>query len=284
MLSNPDQTITQNDSSIQILNADTYVSQSSLENEAESFVQLKSLRLKYPKNILIGYININSIRNKFESFSMMVKDYLDVLIISETKIDSTFPDSQFQILGFKKPLRLDVTENSGGILVYVRDNLISRKIPNINVPDDIQVIPFDINVRKQKWLLLPIYRPPHQNQAYFTEQLSQLLDRLSGFENVLVFGDFNMEPNNHHLCSLLEKHDLINIVKGPTCFKSSKGRCIDLILTNKRHSLMKTQSFETGFSDHHHLIYTILKQPTARFLQKNWYIETTKNVQKSALC
>ena len=65
--------------------------------------------------------------------------------------------------------------------------------------------------------------------------------------------------NNQHLCSLLEKHDLINIVKGPTCFRSSKGRCIDLILTNKRHSLMKAQSFETGFSDHHHLIYTILK-------------------------
>ena len=114
MLSNPDQTITQNDSSIQILNADTYVSQSSLENEAESFVQLKSIRLKYPKNIIIGYININSIRNKFESFSMMVKDYLDVLIISETKIDSTFPDSQFQILGFKKLLRLDVKEKVVG--------------------------------------------------------------------------------------------------------------------------------------------------------------------------
>ena len=199
MLSNPDQIIMQNDSSIQILNADTYVLQSSLENEAESFVQQKTLPLKYPKNIIIGYINIISIRNKFESFSMTVKDYLDVLIFSEIKIDSLFPDSQCQILGFKKPLRLDVTENSGRILVYVRDNLISRKIPNINVPDDIQVIPFDINERKQKWLLLPIYRPPHQNQAYFTEQLSQLLESLSEFENVLILGDFNMEPNNQYL-------------------------------------------------------------------------------------
>ena len=111
-----------------------------------------------------------------------------------------------------------MTENSSGILVYDRDNLISRKISNINVPDDIQVIPFDINVRKQKWLLLPIYRPPHRYQAYFTEQLSQLLDRLPGFESVLVLGDFKMEPNNQHLCSLLEKHDLINIIKGLTCF------------------------------------------------------------------
>ena len=131
-----------------------------------------------------------------------MKDNLDVLIIAETKIDSTFPDSQFQILGFKKPLRLDVTENSGGILVYVRDNLISRKIPDVDVPNDIQVIPFEINVRKRKWLLLPICKPPQQNQAYFIEQISQLLDRRPGFENVLVLGDFNMEPNNQNLCSL----------------------------------------------------------------------------------
>ena len=91
-------------------------------------------------------------------------------------------------------------------------------------------------------------------------------------------------PNNQHLCSLLEKNDLINIIKGPTCFKWSKGRCIDLILKNKRRSLMKTQSFETGFSDHHHLIYTILKTTYRKVPPKNWFIDTTKNGQKSALC
>ena len=49
---------------------------------------------------------------------MMVRDNLDVLIISEVKIDSNFPDSQFHMFGFKRPLRLDVAENSGGILVF----------------------------------------------------------------------------------------------------------------------------------------------------------------------
>ena len=99
VLSNSVQKIKVNDTSIQNLSADTYVSQFSIENEAESFIQLKSLRLKYQKYIIIGYININWMRNKFESFSLMMKDNLDVLIIAETKIDSTFPDSQFQILG-----------------------------------------------------------------------------------------------------------------------------------------------------------------------------------------
>ena len=49
------------------------------------------------------------------------------------------------------------------------------------------------------------------------------------------------------------------MIKTPTCFKSSSGRCIDLFLTNRKHSFQNSQSFETGFSDHHHLIYTGLK-------------------------
>eukprot|EP00794_Sanderia_malayensis_P018339 gene18339-20183_t len=58
---------------------------------------------------------------------------------------------------------------------------------------------------------------------------------------------------------LSEDHNLHNLIKSATCFKSSKGRCIDLILTNRKHSFMHSKSFETGFSDHHHMIYTILK-------------------------
>ena len=53
---------------------------------------------------------------------------------------------------------------------------------------------------------------------------------------------------------------LYSLINTPTCFKSVDGSCIDLILTNKKHSFQKTQSFETGVSDHHHMIYTMLKQ------------------------
>ena len=89
-------------------------------NEADCFSELKLLRLKYPKNIIISYININSIRNKFTGFSEMIGENIDILVISETKIDASFPTSQFLINGFKSPYRLDVSGNSGGILVYVR--------------------------------------------------------------------------------------------------------------------------------------------------------------------
>ena len=40
---------------------------------------------------VIGHININSIRNKFEMLFSMVKDNIDILMVSETKLDSSFP-------------------------------------------------------------------------------------------------------------------------------------------------------------------------------------------------
>ena len=42
------------------------------------------------------------------------------------------------------------------------------------------------------------------------------------------------------------------------CFKG-KGTCIDFILTNGKYSFKNTNNFETGLSDHHHMICTMLK-------------------------
>ena len=86
------------------------------ETEADCFDKLQNLRLKYPKNVIFGYININSIRNKLENFSMMIQDHIDILVIAETKLDASFPNNQFLIPGFKTPYRLDVSEKSGGLL------------------------------------------------------------------------------------------------------------------------------------------------------------------------
>ena len=52
---------------------------------------LKTLRLKYPQNPTIAQININSIRNKFETLVSVVTSDIDIAMISETKIDESFP-------------------------------------------------------------------------------------------------------------------------------------------------------------------------------------------------
>ena len=62
---------------------------------------LHQLRLKYAKNLIIGHLNTNSIRNKFLDFKELVLSDTDICLISETKLDDSFPDQQFDVNGYK---------------------------------------------------------------------------------------------------------------------------------------------------------------------------------------
>ena len=127
------------------------------------------------------------------------------------------------------------------------------------MPIDIQIIPFEINLRKEKWLFVSIYKPPSQSNQYFLDLLSDLLDFYSeDYDNKVILVDFNLEPSNPSIVSYMNNQNLFNLVKSNTCFKG-EGSCIDLILTNRKYSFKNTCSFETGLSDHHHLIYSVMK-------------------------
>ena len=64
---------------------------------------LKNLRLKNVNRLICAQLNINSIRNKFESLKEIVSTNVDILLICETKLDSSFPRVQFHIHGFGEP-------------------------------------------------------------------------------------------------------------------------------------------------------------------------------------
>eukprot|EP00111_Clytia_hemisphaerica_P019496 TCONS_00057497-protein len=61
------------------------------------------------------------------------------------------------------------------------------------------------------------------------------------------------------MSEFLDAFSLKSLIKKPTCFKSEKGRCIDLIFTNRAPCFKNRWSFETGISDYHHLIYSMFK-------------------------
>ena len=61
-------------------------------SEETGLQQLQEDRLKHRKKPLIGYLNINSLRNKITDLRVIMKTlYLDYLILGETKIDESFP-------------------------------------------------------------------------------------------------------------------------------------------------------------------------------------------------
>ena len=91
---------------------------------------LQSIRLNNVDRILVGHLNINSIRNKIEILNDIMHNRVDILLVSETKIDDSFPDSQFRLTGFDRPLILDRTESGGGLLLYIRQDITGEHIPS----------------------------------------------------------------------------------------------------------------------------------------------------------
>ena len=118
---------------------------------------LKSLRIRNLNKIVAGHLNINSIRNKFDFLAHQVKGNTDILMISETKLDESFPPSQFFLDGYSVPFRFDRNGNGGEILLYIRDDLSSKLL---STNKTIQGFFVEINLsNKKKWLLTCSYNP-----------------------------------------------------------------------------------------------------------------------------
>ena len=176
------------------------------DNDSETALRLD--RSKYSKNIIFSYLNINSIRNKFDSVRAAIVNYVDIFIAAETKINESFPTAQFAIDGFHKPLTLDATVKSGGLLVYVRSYLPLRQLTKHEISSDIQALVFEINLRKEKWFFLSIYKPSSQNCQYFLDSLHNIIDFYSGvYDNHIVLGDFNMDASHTQLSTFMEHYN-----------------------------------------------------------------------------
>ena len=236
------------------------ISRQETDNDQDSpYSILQNLRLKCIDKIIIGHLNINSVRNKIHLLADLIRDKIDIMLISETKLDCTFPESQFALQGYAPPYRLDRTANGGGLLLYLRNDIPTKPLPLI--AGNIECIINDVTISKKKWLLVGIYNP---TKSLITNHLSVLgknLDHyLSLFENVIVFGDFNSEIEEEPMSDFCSIYNLKSLIKIPTCFKNDKNpSCIDLILTNKPHSFQNSTVLETGLSDFHKLTVVVMK-------------------------
>lgn len=81
------------------------------------FQDLRDTRRLHPKNFIAAYLNINSLRYKFDEIKeLLVENIVDLLIIAETKLDNTFRDSLFQVEGYNLQRR-DRDQHGGGFLL-----------------------------------------------------------------------------------------------------------------------------------------------------------------------
>ena len=210
---------------------------------------IRDVRKRDLKPITDGHLNINSIRNKFDLLVDQIKGNIDIMVISETKLDESFFNDQFKIPGYALPFRLDCNQFGGGISGVLS---LNKSIESLFI---------GLNFRKKKWLLCCTYNPNRNNISSHLDLLRRSLDLYSAeYEHFIIAGDFNTEVTQTSMKVFCDSCEFKNLIKDATCFKNPENAsCIDLVLTNNPNSFQNLGVIETGLSDFHKMAVTVMK-------------------------
>ena len=108
---------------------------------------LKAVRKSNLNRIVVARLNINSLRNKFDYLIKQITGNIGILMISETKLDSSFPTGQFLINGYSELFRIDRKSQGGAIMLYVREDIPSKLLGVETSPTEGFYV--EINLRKK---------------------------------------------------------------------------------------------------------------------------------------
>ena len=145
--------------------------------------------------VIFSYLNINSIRNKFGDADKIIDGNINILDIAERKKMNLFPiiSSYIPIIS---PYILDITERKAGLMVFVKSHIPSRNLNDFKIPSNIQIILFEVSLRKEKWLVASIFNASCQKK--FPWYLTYLQEFYSTrYENVIILCDFNIGAENN---------------------------------------------------------------------------------------
>ena len=145
-------------------------------------------------------------------------------------------------------------------MLFVRDDIPAKLIFTEVLP--IEGFYVEINLRKQKWLICCSYNTNKHNISKHMKALSKSIDLFSfNYENVLLMGDFKTGLDNDASKDFCNLYDLTNLINNKvTCYKNPNNpSCIDLLLINLPKYFQNSSVIETGLSDFHKMVVTVIK-------------------------
>ena len=249
------------------------------------FENIKALKDMYYDNVVIGHINVNSLRSKFiEIDVLLTNSRFEILALSETKLDSSYKDACFNVKNYTL-FRQDKRSNSGGLVIYVKKEIPSTQGPVNLCSEELECMSVELNCKGNKILVMNMYKNPKMTPTSFQNKFTELTeDVLNRYDNVIIIGDlnFNMLESNtlSRLCPTL---NLTNVITEPTCFKSNNPTLIDVMLVTKRKKVIKNFSLDTGISDFHNLIGGVLKIHTPLPAKKIIYYRKLSKINYQAM-
>lgn len=84
--------------------------------------------------------------------------------LSETKIDDSYPDSQFHLQGYSM-YRRDRKKGGGGLMAYFSSMMPSKKLNIPTVYETLEVLAVESKIENKDFIFLGIYRPPRSKAS-----------------------------------------------------------------------------------------------------------------------
>ena len=212
-------------------------------------------------NFIVVHYNINSILapdrlDQLTDYCRILK--IDVLIITESKLDQTIPTNLITIPGYHEPIRRDREINGrygGGVLMYIADNLVFQQKQNLQ-SQFYEHIWTDVRLDGNVFAINALYRPPNESLAdhqLFLDAAEDILSNLNNYSAAnykIISSDLNF-GNSYCKCPILTPkpldsvapdlfasfgfHQLIDI---PTRTTETTMSLIDLIYINNPENVI----------------------------------------------
>ena len=125
------------------------------------------------------------------------------MAVSATKIDRSYPDSQFLITGYYLH-RNDRKRGGGAVLLFVSSKILSKRVTFDIFLKTIEPLALEIGLKSRNAIILVIYRPPKKFTGKYRLLLEEELSHIANWASlqcptVIVTGDLNlnrMEPSS----------------------------------------------------------------------------------------
>ena len=170
------------------------------------------------EDFCILHLNIRTLpKNLHELDTIAITQLFDIISLNETKLDSSFPGSFYRNQNYAM-IRRDKTRQEGGLLILVKKEykIIHYDIGETN-DFKIDYIYLKIKIKKQNYNFINCYKPPHQNNKNFLDELENLIYSINCNEPLFILGDLNMNLLiNNELTEFIINNNLANYVNKPT--------------------------------------------------------------------
>ena len=211
----------------------------SLSSSSSTPTQFEELMIKNKFSVV--HCNVQSLASKIEAIEPELSNF-DVICLTETWLDHRTSDDLLALAEYTLYRRDRGRDAYGGICVYVKNELYSRRRNDLEVAD-VECVWLEIHNHNRKVLIGTFYRPPNSTHATLNSIENSIgLAFDTDTENILITGDFNFDMlkqfSNRKINDICLQFNLEQLINEPTHYTESSSSIIDLFLTSKKDTIL----------------------------------------------